>query len=232
MDPKVKQRNTLIIGALIGIVVIAAVAVILLSGRTNDSGVNFDSIPQSRTEDGAFVLGNPEAPITLVEFADFTCPHCQDYKGDIAQFIKEYVATGKAKLEYRMLRTTGSQYGDFAAQLAECADVVKPGSYWKAHDRIYALSSAGLYDNLGREVASTIGVEYSTLLQCTGTAKQFQTDALVGQQAGVTGTPAIMMRYKDGPLQWITIGGQTLNRGGVPFSTLSQVVQSVSNTSS
>ena len=50
----------------------------------------------------------------------------------------------------------------------------------------------------------------------------------MGQQAGVTGTPAIMIRYKDGPLQWITIGGQTLNRGGVPYSTLAQVVQAAS----
>jgi protein-disulfide isomerase len=227
MDPNVRQRNMLIIGVLVVVVVVAAAVVILLSGNTTGSGLNFDNIPQSRTEDGAFVLGNPDAPITVVEFADFTCPHCQDYVGDVTRFITEYVATGKAKFEYRMLRTTGSQYGDFAAQLAECSETVKPGSFWKAHERIFTLAAAGLYSDIGRDVAKTIGAEYGTLLECTSNAKQFQADSLVGQQAGVTGTPAVMIRFENGPLQWITIGGQTYNRGGVPFSTLAQVVLAV-----
>gem|GEM_PF-6126817 len=40
----------------------------------------FASLPQSRTEDGGFVVGKPEAPITIVEFVDYACPHCQTYR--------------------------------------------------------------------------------------------------------------------------------------------------------
>src|SRR4051794_33993937 len=40
----------------------------------------YSDIPQSRTEDGAFVLGDPDAPITIIEFLDWGCPHCQAYK--------------------------------------------------------------------------------------------------------------------------------------------------------
>jgi hypothetical protein len=40
----------------------------------------------------------------------------------------------------------------------------------------------------------------------------------------VQGTPAIMVRFSDGPLQWITMGGQTYNRGGLAYETLAALV--------
>src|SRR6188474_1184283 len=54
----------------------------------------YADIPFSRTEDGAPVLGNPDAPITIIEFADFACPFCQRYEPTMQEFIQEYVATG------------------------------------------------------------------------------------------------------------------------------------------
>lgn len=192
-----------------------------------DGALNYDEIPQSRTEDGAFVLGDPAAALTVVEFADFTCPHCQDYHADIQQFIRTYVATGKAKLEYRMIRATGNPNGDLAAQLAECADTLRPGSFWKAQDRIYEIASAGRYDALTTEVAQLIDVSADDLTTCTATTTRLQTDSQVAQEAGVTGTPAVMVRINDGPMQWINANGQILNSGGIPFDYLAQIVEYV-----
>jgi protein-disulfide isomerase len=53
-------------------------------------------IPFSHTDDGAPVLGNPDAPITIIEFADFACPYCQRYEPTMQVFIDTYVATGRA----------------------------------------------------------------------------------------------------------------------------------------
>ena len=48
------------------------------------------------------ILGNPEAPITIVEYASLTCPHCAHFANDILPEIKkEWIDTGKAKLVLR-----------------------------------------------------------------------------------------------------------------------------------
>lgn len=228
MTSNSQRRNLAIITVIVVVAALAAVAVILISSNsTSAAGRDYSNIPQSRTEDGGFVLGNPDAPITIVEFADFTCPHCQEYAETIHRFIDEFVATGKAKLEYRMFPIVHPQYAPFTAQLAECAEQLKPGSFWNAHDFIFQLSGAGRYDAMGRLVAERFGLEYSELLDCAGSARQFTTDMNLGRTVGVQGTPAVLVRYGDGPLSWITLNGQTYNRGGVAYSVLSDVVQSV-----
>lgn len=221
-----QQRNRIIIGAIIGVAIIAAIAFILISSNrvSLSSTADLSTIPTSRAADGGFVLGDPNAPVTIVEFADFTCPHCQDYAGTIDRFISEFVVTGKAKFEYRMLRSTRNPYGDFAAQIAECSETLKPGSFFIVHNRLFELTSAGLYDNLGPDIAEHIGIPYGDLLQCTTEATQFVTDSNLGAESGVQGTPAVMVRYGDGPLQWVTIDGTTYNRGGLAFDTISKVV--------
>lgn len=221
-----QQRNMLFIGALIGVAVVAAAAFIFLSSNRVDlsADIDFSALQQSRQDDGGFVLGNPNAPVTVVEFADFTCPHCQDYHSTTKRFIQEFVVTGKARFEYRMLRSTRNPYGDFVAQIAECSETLKPGSFWTTHDRLFELTSAGLYENIGQDIANQIGVSYSELLQCTAEARQFITDSNLGTNAGVQGTPAIMVRFNNGPLQWVTMNGQTFNRGGVAYETLAALV--------
>ena len=48
------------------------------------------------------ILGNPEAPITIVEYASLTCPHCAHFANDVLPEIKkEWIDTGKAKLVLR-----------------------------------------------------------------------------------------------------------------------------------
>jgi protein-disulfide isomerase len=48
------------------------------------------------------ILGNPEAPITIVEYASLTCPHCAHFANDVLPDIKkEWIDTGKAKLVLR-----------------------------------------------------------------------------------------------------------------------------------
>ena len=82
--------------------------------------------------DGGFVLGNPNAPITMIEFADFACPHCQEYHPMITQFLADYVVTGKAKFEYRVFPTAGGQLSEYTGQLLECAEEQKAGRSGRA----------------------------------------------------------------------------------------------------
>src|SRR5689334_15618897 len=105
-----QNRNRMIIGGVIGLAVIAVVIfiVVQLNSSNNSADVGtYADLPQSRLADGGFVIGNPNAPVTIIEFADYACPHCQEYLPTMNQFMDTYVKTGKAKFEYRILPTAG-----------------------------------------------------------------------------------------------------------------------------
>jgi protein-disulfide isomerase len=66
------------------------------------------------------VLGKPDAPITIVEYASLTCPHCAAFaKETLPQVKKEWIETGKAKLVFRHFPFDRAALA--AAQLTECA---------------------------------------------------------------------------------------------------------------
>ncbi|MBK8025687.1 MAG: thioredoxin domain-containing protein [Chloroflexi bacterium] len=218
------QRGLLIIGAVVVVAVLAVVLVIVL-GSTNAAKVDYASVPQSRATDGAFVLGNPDAPITLIEFADFACPHCQSYHPTMQQFIQEHVVTGQAKFEYRIMPTTGGQLSEFTGQLLVCADELRPGAFWEGKDLMYTYATTGRYNgDVGRLLAQDLGLSYSDLLECSSGVNQVSVDLNLAQNMGVTGTPATMVRYADGAPQWISFGGTTYDRGGAPINVLTAVV--------
>ncbi|MEX0808352.1 MAG: DsbA family protein [Dongiaceae bacterium] len=70
------------------------------------------------------VLGNPDAPITIIEFASLTCPHCAAFHNDILPQIKtNYIDEGLAKLVYRNFPL--DQLALYAAMMVECAPADK-----------------------------------------------------------------------------------------------------------
>ncbi|HPU15365.1 MAG TPA: thioredoxin domain-containing protein [Polymorphobacter sp.] len=71
------------------------------------------------TPEGGFRMGNPNAPVKLLEFASMTCPHCKDFHEEAMPTIKaKYIATGKISYEYRSFVLNGPDYA--AALLARC----------------------------------------------------------------------------------------------------------------
>ena len=195
------QRNRLILVGVIVAAVAVAVIFVVLSSQSSSSEVKVDysAIPQMRHQDGGFVLGDPDAPITIVAFEDFLCGYCQRYKATVDPLIEKYVASGMARFEYRMLPVVHPGYSRMAAQLAECAEDLQPGSFWNAHDALFQIASARAFsDSSSRTFAEMMDLSYSELLQCTQDASQVDKDILLANQLGVTGTPTVFVRYGDG----------------------------------
>ena len=70
------------------------------------------------------VMGNPEAPITIIEYASLTCPHCADFHAEtLPSLKKDWIETGKAKLIYRDYPL--DKYSASAAMIARCAPTDK-----------------------------------------------------------------------------------------------------------
>ncbi len=192
----------------------------------------YADIPFSRTDDGAVVLGNPDAPITIVEFADFACPFCQRYEPTIQEFIQKYVATGRAKYEFRIFPTAGGQTTALIGSMASCMEDQRAGVFWPLHDKLYARAEADEYDGeMMKAVADEFDLNYVDVLTCLGQhgrPLQAETDTQLGTLLGVTGTPAIRVRYKghnDEQAQYLIVDGQIHAKGGPPLNVLAKAVE-------
>ena len=69
---------------------------------------------------GVFTLGDENAPVTVIEYASLTCPHCASFQRDVFGGIKrDYIDSGKIRYEFREVYF--DRFGLAAAQVARCA---------------------------------------------------------------------------------------------------------------
>lgn len=119
------MRNILIVAG--GVVAVAAIAAGVWFGtRPPAAGpppvavATADKAALANVLPGDHVLGNPNAPITVIEYASLTCSHCAHFHTQILPEIKKkWIDTGKVKLVYRDFPL--DQVAVKAAQIAECA---------------------------------------------------------------------------------------------------------------
>ncbi|MCH8685653.1 DsbA family protein [Pedomonas mirosovicensis] len=72
-----------------------------------------------QTPEGGFIMGNPKASVTLIEFASLTCPHCRHFHEEGMEILKnQYIKSGKVRYEFRNFILTGPDYA--ASMLARC----------------------------------------------------------------------------------------------------------------
>jgi protein-disulfide isomerase len=194
-------------------------------------------LPQSRTADGAFLVGEPDAPFTLVVFADWACPHCIDYESAVVvPFVREFVASGQANYEFRPFPTAGGDTTVAAAQLAECAETFEPGAFWDSYATFFQMAELGAYsvNTILSTLSNRLSVTQDELIACVmewdnnhETPLQIYTDYEFARQAGIGGTPAVLVRLNGGDATVLEWNGQTFDQGGVPLAVLAEVVASV-----
>jgi protein-disulfide isomerase len=120
------MRNILIVAG--GVVAVAVIAAgVYVGTRPSSPGPVPTAVAQTADKAALLgvqatdhVLGDPKAPITMIEYASFTCPHCAHFSIAILPEVKKkWIDTGKVKLIYRDFPL--DQTALKAAQLAECA---------------------------------------------------------------------------------------------------------------
>jgi protein-disulfide isomerase len=120
------------------------------------ASATFAGIPE---HDG--VLGDPKAPLTLTEYVDLQCPICAEAsKQTLPWLVKNYVRTGKAKLELRTLHFIGPD-SERAAHVAAGAE--QQGRLWPFVEAFYAAqgpdNSGYVTDAFLRSVSQAAGVD-------------------------------------------------------------------------
>jgi protein-disulfide isomerase len=151
-------------------------------GKMNDEHVRRDD----------HVLGNPNAPVTLVEYGDFQCPDCarahQALKEMRAQFGDELC------LVYRHLPLADAHpFAELAAEAAEAAGA--QGMFWEMHDALFDYQSLVVPDEVP-SMAQGIGLDLDSFRDDMISHRHREhvlDDAAHARAIGVTGTPAFFI---------------------------------------
>jgi protein-disulfide isomerase len=139
-----RRQRLWILGGVLALAVVI-VAVIAIAGSSDDkptakkgegipgqieTNARFAGIPQR-----GITVGDPSAPLTLVEFADLQCPFCRDYSTNVMpEIVNRYVRSGKLKMEFRNVAFIGPD-STTAAQMAAAAGM--QNKLWQYVDLFY-----------------------------------------------------------------------------------------------
>ena len=173
-------------------------------------------------ENGSPILGDPSAPVTLIEFGDYQCHFCNVFfhstEGNI---LKNYVETGKVKIIFKDYNIIGPDSVN-ASHGAHCAKDQE--SFWEYHDILYTnwtgenngwASSVNL-----KKFANEIGLDMDVWTQCMLDRIHSQTILASNEDAknlGITGTPAFFVIGPDGKT--------TRLFGAQPYDTFEKVFE-------
>jgi len=148
--------------------------------------------------DGSPTRGNPDAPVTIIHFASFSCEHCAESARKIQQLTEEF--PGMIKWVHRDFLNIFDERGLRAAEAAKTAQA--QGKFWEFHDHIYSLSG-DFTDNDLDKILADVGVDpslYETAHRDATYILPIKRGIEDGAAAGVTGVPAIFIngRYVSG----------------------------------
>ena len=176
-------------------------------------------------QNGSPVLGNVDAPITLVEFGDYQCHFCNVfYHNTEHEILENYVMTGKVNVIFKDYTIIG-QDSINAAHAAHCAG--EQGKFWQYHNTLYdnwAGENNGWanQENLVK-FAQQVELDMNEFTQCNlqeKYAKIISTSNIDAQTLGITGTPAFyIISMNGGQVQQI--------QGAQPYEVFEKIFDSM-----
>jgi protein-disulfide isomerase len=154
---------------------------------------------QESADVSEMTLGQPDAPVTVVEYASFTCPHCATFhQGPLQELKAEYVESGQVRFVYREVYF--DRYGLWASMIARCGGADR---FFGIADMLYDKQSewtdgepAAVADNL-RRIGKLAGLSAESVDACLNDRDTAQALVAWYQQNaeadGVTSTPTLLI---------------------------------------
>ena len=188
---------------LVAIVVIGAGALGWVATRPKGGGEAVDPNLPLGTAKG-FLMGSPDAPVKIVEFADFECPACGQFATLSEPDVRaRLVKTGMASVQFYVFPLPMHKNTWSASNAAYCAN--EQGKFWEMHDRLFytqdlwngeATSSP---EKKMKEYAADIGLDASKFSDCFDSKRSYPDIKASGAEAerqGVTETPSFIIAGK------------------------------------
>ena len=172
------------------------------------------------------ILGDPKAPVTLIEYADFQCPFCAKLHSEtIPLLVKEYVNTSKVKMIYRHFPFLGPE-SPAAAEAVECAK--DQGKFWSYEGAIYdteiqdQIAHPGAFENNGNltkelfvKFAGDFKMDTAAFIDCFDSKKYAAKVEKDYKDASASG------KVKSTPTVFIN---NQMIEGAYPYATFKQVI--------
>jgi len=192
---------------LVAVVVPVAVAAVLLLSMTSRTGP-----PAERK-----ALGPAGAPVRIVVYFDFQCPHCDSlHSGAEAQIVEKYVKANRVHLEVRPFAVMGPD-SVRASEAALCA--ADQGRFWEYRDALFSAyrqnGRAALAEDGLLGVAGSVGLDTKALGACLSQhQRRAEVDDILrqGKSDGVQVVPTVF------------INGQKLE-GALPFESFATIIE-------
>ncbi len=146
-------------------------------------------------------MGDPDAPVVIVEYSDFQCPFCRQFhEQTLPSIVENHVRTGEVYFEYRQFPFIGRESIE-AANASLCA--AEQGEFWTYSSYLFANQTGenvGAYSEAKLQaMAQEIGLDMDQFEQCSSRNElqdQVQADYAQGLDGGVTSTPSFFVNGK------------------------------------
>ena len=168
------------------------------------------------------VRGDPNAPVTLLEYSDFTCGYCEQFFHEtFPRLLTRYIDTGKVRFVYRDFPRSPSGPALHSALAARCAG--DQNAYWPMHDRLF---NAGRKFDLFtlQEIAKDIGLDMEQFSECLEGQRHLENiyqDRIEGGKLGIRGTPGFILFLTD-----LSQGAEALFiPGAFPFEVFEEEIE-------
>ncbi len=158
------------------------------------------------------ILGDPNAPVTIVEFSDYGCPYCGRHFLETMPSIKEqYIDKGLVKVVYRDFAFKGENSQNLA-MAAECAGEVNGDTgFYEIHDYIFQNQGIQVEQVLAFAKNAGYGSDFEQCYQSGDMLSEVQADLADAKSYGVNSTPTFF------------VNGEQLT-GAQPFEAFKQVI--------
>lgn len=212
---------------ILGVIIIVVVAGIAAASSSSVETVNLDMTRTHGTIStamGSAILGDPDAPITIVEFGDYQCHQCYNWFHNTKPTIfKNYVDSGKANFVFVDLAFLGRD-SPKAAQASYCAE--DQDKYWEYHDMLYTYQESKIDSGWAnserlKAFAFSLNLDMELFDSCLDSgkySKRVQYNITEAKKQGIRGTPGFFIVGPDSQ--------QTLS-GAQPYSVFKRVLDSM-----
>lgn len=176
-------------------------------------------------DDTDHIRGNKDAAVTLIEYSDFECPFCGQFKPTVDQVMEEF--GDDVRLVYRHFPLESIHPNARPAAVAsECvAELKGEEAFWSYHDVLFEATAAQteLDEDFLLKSATDLGVNGAQFTACveSGRYDQLVDDHTAdGSAAGVQGTPGTFVLHGD--------SGEFIN-GALPFASIKNIINGYLN---
>ena len=175
---------------------------VLVGGVLSEYGVNSNNSEKITStklvENGSPIMGNINAPITILEWGDYQCTFCYKFHQNTLDIINEdFIKTGKVKIIFKDFPLNGFD-SKLAAEASYCAQDQE--KYWKYHDELYKNWGGERTGWITREslakFAETVNLDVKKFNKCLDDHKyENKVDLLYafGKEIGIDATPSFLI---------------------------------------